>query len=118
MTDAHAFLKLAAGAMTERAKTRDAQSGERSMARAVAIFRAHTGIELSESDGWRFMLALKMAREIQGDYHPDDYTDLAGYAALLGECAGGAQGPGKNELWQPDIIPPGPAVFAPLRREA
>ena len=42
---------------------------------------------MSEEDGWRFMIALKQAREIQGDFHKDDYQDLVNYSALLGECA-------------------------------
>lgn len=61
------------------------QGGERSMAHTVQIFEAWTGIKLSEADGWRFMIALKMARSMTGKPKLDTYVDLAGYSALLGE---------------------------------
>lgn len=80
------FLNDAIGTLSARATSRDAGStGERSMAKTVAIFNAWTGEDMSEADGWRFMLCLKQAREIQGKFHADDYVDLAGYASLLGE---------------------------------
>jgi hypothetical protein len=62
------------------------QGGERSMEHTVEIFKAWTGITLSEQDGWRFMLALKMARSLTGKPKLDTYVDLAGYTSLLGEC--------------------------------
>lgn len=70
-------------------KERDAPEGERSMKRACDIFNAWTGAGISEQMGWRFMLALKLAREIQGEPNVDDYVDVAGYSALLGECSVG-----------------------------
>lgn len=79
------FLENGVRILGERAKLRDQPNGERSMARTVAIFNAWTGNNLSVEDGWRFMIALKQAREIQGFYNADDYEDLANYAALLGE---------------------------------
>lgn len=63
------------------------QGGERSMAKTVEIFKAWTGIELSELDGWRFMQCLKMARSLTGKPKLDTYVDRAGYSALEGECA-------------------------------
>ena len=83
------FLQSALDRIESAAQERDAPDGERSMARAVAVFNALTDGHMAESDGWRFMLALKLAREVQGDPNADDYTDLAGYAALLGECVSG-----------------------------
>ncbi len=62
------------------------QGGERSMAHTVEIFKAWTGIQLSELDGWRFMQCLKMARGMTGKPKLDNYIDRAGYAALEGEC--------------------------------
>lgn len=80
------FLEEAAQTMRARAALRDAQeTGERSMERTVSIFNIWTGNNLSVKDGWRFMVALKQAREIQGKYNRDDYVDLAAYASLLGE---------------------------------
>ena len=78
--------QLATDALADRAQQRDTPTGERSMARAVSIFKAWTGVELSEADGWRFMVALKQAREVQGGLHADDYIDICGYSALLAEC--------------------------------
>jgi hypothetical protein len=85
------LLEDAAQALRDRAVTRDAEGGERSMARTVAIFNAMTGQNLTELEGWRFMISLKLARGMQGQAHLDDYVDLAGYAALAGECATGLQ---------------------------
>lgn len=81
---AHEFLDEAVETMRKRATQRDAEK-ERSMAKTVAIFNAWTGGSMSEADGWRFMMCLKQAREIQGKFHRDDYVDLSAYAGLLGE---------------------------------
>lgn len=62
------------------------QGGERSMAQTVAIFKEFTGIQLSELDGWRFLMCLKMARSTTGKPKVDTYVDLAAYAGLAGEC--------------------------------
>jgi hypothetical protein len=62
------------------------QSGERSMAQTVEIFKAFTGVTLTELDGWRFLLCLKLARSTTGKPKLDTYVDIAGYAALTGEC--------------------------------
>lgn len=62
------------------------QGGERSMEHTVEIFKAWTGIELSVENGWRFMMALKMARSMTGKPKLDTYVDMAGYAGLLGEA--------------------------------
>lgn len=61
--------------------------GERSMAQTVKIFEAITGIKLSELDGWRFMIALKLARSTTGKPKLDTYIDLSAYSALAGESA-------------------------------
>lgn len=82
---ADSFLEEALSVMKQRAALRDAPGGERSMAKTVAIFNAWTDNNLSIEDGWRFMLALKQAREIQGKFHADDYADGSAYFALLGE---------------------------------
>lgn len=81
------ILKEAALTLQQRGVERDTPNGERSMQRAVEIFRAITDIDLTERQGWTFMLALKMARMTRGKPNPDHFVDLAGYAALLGECA-------------------------------
>lgn len=80
------FIKQAMQILEDRAKDRDTPQGERSMKRAVAIFKARTDVELSEYQGWVFMQCLKHAREAQGTYSLDDTVDDIGYAALRGEC--------------------------------
>lgn len=83
---ADALLLAAAEAIRQRAALRDLPEGERSMARAIAAYNALTGATLSELDGWLFMCILKLSRATAGEAHIDDYTDLAGYAALAAEC--------------------------------
>lgn len=80
------ILRTAAEVIEQRGQLRDKPDGERSMARAVAAFNALTGLQLSELQGWQFMSVLKLARSTAGAAHLDDYTDLAGYAALAAEC--------------------------------
>lgn len=84
---AHQFLERGAQHLRDRAASRDAPDGERSMARCVAAFNAQEGTNLTEVQGWRFMIQLKYARSIHGSFNPDDYEDLAAYAGLAGEAA-------------------------------
>lgn len=88
MKHADELLREAADVIARRGKLRDNAQGERSMARAVESFNALVGGDkrLTELEGWLFMCCLKMARATAGRNHLDDFTDLAGYAALAGEC--------------------------------
>lgn len=80
------ILARAKGHIEDRAAARDKPEGERSMARTVAAFNAITGHALSERDGWLFMVTLKQARACNTSAgHPDDFEDMAAYAALAGE---------------------------------
>lgn len=82
------ILQRAAQHMQDRAASRDQAGGERSMRRTVDAFNALTGHNVSERDGWLFMAVLKMARATTTPTGtPDDYEDLAAYAALAGESA-------------------------------
>ncbi len=63
------------------------RGGERCMPLAVQIFNAITGEEMTERYGRIFMLSVKIARSMQGKGKLDTYVDMAGEAALLGECA-------------------------------
>jgi hypothetical protein len=82
------YCKKAAELMEERATSRDqAETGERSMARCVNAFNAMTGHNLSEEDGWFFMVYLKHARMRGGSYNRDDYEDAVAYEALAAEAA-------------------------------
>lgn len=88
MRTSEKLLRDAADIIAERAKLRDTPEGERSMSRAVDAFNGLVGGDkrLTELEGWLFMCCLKMARATAGGFHLDDYADLAGYAALAGEC--------------------------------
>lgn len=81
------YLDQGAAAMRDRASQRDCPDGERSMKRTVAIFQAYTDIELTEKQGWQFMMCLKMARGAQGEHCDDDYTDGCAYTALAAEAS-------------------------------
>jgi hypothetical protein len=83
------YLEAAASEMADRAASRDAVDGERSMARAVAAFNTLYGHELSETEGWQFMSILKKSRSARGAYREDDHTDDVAYAALAAESAWG-----------------------------
>lgn len=80
------ILRKAAQHMQDRAAARDQVNGERSMRRTVDAFNALTGHALSERDGWLLMVVLKMARATNTPTGtPDDFEDMAAYAALAGE---------------------------------
>ena len=81
------MLQEAAETLKQRAILRDTPEGERSMARCVEAFNAMYGAELTEEQGWMFMVMLKAARSANGQPHPDDYVDGAAYFALAGESA-------------------------------
>lgn len=108
------IIQQAAAEVGERAPSRDSESGERSMARAVAAFNGLVGgdTRLSETEGWLFMCCLKMARATRGQLNIDDYIDLAGYAGLAGESAqlddASAPAPGESTgSWLDGDISPG-----------
>lgn len=84
----HALTIIESGSKTlgDRGQLRDQPQGERSMAAVVRVWNALTGHNITEAEGWEFMIALKLVRGRQGKFHEDDYTDLVGYSALLGEC--------------------------------
>jgi hypothetical protein len=83
---AYRFLEDASKVMKQRAQLRDKPEGERSMESIVKTFNALTGKDLTEAEGWEFMVILKMVRGRQGKFNEDDYTDMAAYSGLLGEC--------------------------------
>ncbi len=85
-SNAPTILQKGMEAMEQRAKLRDKPDGERSMAKTIQIFNAYTGRDLTESEGWAFMVFLKMVRGKEGNFHEDDYVDGASFIALLGEC--------------------------------
>lgn len=87
-TTAADILSRAAGHMQDRAATYDAPQGERSMGKTVAMYNALYGANMTEEQGWAFMVLLKLVRSSQGAYRADNYEDGPAYFALMGECAG------------------------------
>src|SRR5690554_2260681 len=87
MTTANEILQAAAGHMQDRAATYDKPEGERSMGATVEAFKAVTGHQLTEEQGWLFMALLKAVRSQQGGLRMDSYEDGAAYFALAGESA-------------------------------
>lgn len=83
---APAILQEASRCIGDRASERD-QESERSMARTVASFNAMYNLNLTEEQGWMFMVFLKAARAFGGSFKLDDYVDGAAYFALAGEAA-------------------------------
>ena len=84
---AHQILEAGLGHMKDRSATYDKPAGERSMGATVDAFRAITGHDMTEEQGWLFMGLLKMVRSQQGGFRADNYEDLAAYAGLQGEAA-------------------------------
>jgi len=96
------ILEQALAAIADRAPVRDCD-GVRSMRRTVVTFNNLTGNELSERDGWIFMLCVKLSRSQQGNFHVDDYVDLAGFAALAGEAEYAEAYPTREgSIWEKD----------------
>jgi hypothetical protein len=77
------ILRTAADTIEDRGRLRDTGS-ERSMARTVEAFNALTGHGLTETEGWTFMVILKLARE-QSAHDPDNWVDGTAYMALAAE---------------------------------
>lgn len=78
------ILQAAIDTMRQRATDRDIEQ-ERTMRTIVEMFNTMTGHKLSETDGWQFMLILKLVRSRNGGFNVDDYLDMAAYAGLAGE---------------------------------
>lgn len=81
------ILKACVEVQAERGKSRDSADGERSMKRTVDMFNACFGTSLTETQGWQFMVCLKMARSVHGEFNIDDFIDGTSYFALAGESA-------------------------------
>ena len=84
-TGAQRILEEAGEMISARGKRRDAGE-ERSMKRIVRVFNALTDHKLSETEGWIFMVALKLCREKTGS-DLDNWIDGAAYMALAAESA-------------------------------
>ena len=61
---------------------------ENSFARIAALWSAYKGHTYTAHDVAMMMALLKIARTQGGKYNPDNYIDMAGYAACAGEIGG------------------------------
>lgn len=86
MSSAKQFLEDAIASQDDRAAERDSHT-ERSMVATVNAFNALYDKNLTEVEGWMFMVMLKAARAKGGELRVDDYIDGASYFALAGEAA-------------------------------
>ena len=84
------ILDEASSTIKQRGEERD-KGSERSIKSTVEAFNALTGQSMTETQGWQFMVILKLARANGGDFKLDDYLDGAAYMALAGECELNAQ---------------------------
>lgn len=80
-------LGTAQGHLVDRGTTYDKPEGERSMGNTVDAFNVITGQQLTEEQGWLFMVLLKAVRTQQGQFKLDNYEDGAAYFALASEAA-------------------------------
>ena len=80
------LLQIARDQIEDRASERDTEA-ERSMYSTVSAFNALYGTNLTEEQGWMFMVFLKAARAKGGRVRVDDYVDGSAYFALAGEAA-------------------------------
>lgn len=82
-----AVLKAGLKHMEDRASTYDSPGGERSMKATVEAFNAISGHELTEEEGWMFMILLKLVRSQQGNFKSDNFEDASAYCGLMAEAA-------------------------------
>ena len=102
------FLLKAVEEMQDRASQRDSEeTGERSMASTVAAFNQIYHKDLTEEQGWAFMVLLKLVRSSQGAYRSDDYVDGAAYFGLTGEAAAKTTPASKFKKFEAEASKPG-----------
>ena len=102
---ANEVLKKAQKHLEDRGVTYDSPANEeRSIFKTVDAFNRITNTQMSYEEGWLFMALLKIVRSQQGEYKPDNYEDLAAYAALMGEQAHKDRGQKKQSPVQDPLI--------------
>ena len=75
-------LRKAIETLGVRADDYDSSKGENSMLKIVPLFNELTGHKLTVSEGWKFMILLKLVRSMQSENKLDNYVDGAAYFAL------------------------------------
>ena len=82
------YLKQAAAIQEQRGKDYDTEDGERSMAAVVEAFNALFGHNITETQGWQFMVLLKIRRlDSSPGHHEDSAADQVSYSALAAESS-------------------------------
>lgn len=82
------YLDMAKAIQEARAKEYDTPGGERSMAAIVTAFNVLFDKSLTETEGWAFMLILKLRRRHSAKkHHPDSCEDGVSYASLWAESS-------------------------------
>lgn len=73
---------------------RDRQHGDKleNHENIARLWSAFLGIEISAVQAALMLNLLKVARTKTGDLNPDDFVDMAGYAACAGEIASRVEG--------------------------
>jgi len=84
---ANEFLKKAEQCLVNRGVNYDAKGGERSISKVVNCFNEITGKDITNEEGWMFMVLLKIVRSQQGEPKEDNFIDGAAYFSLMGEEA-------------------------------
>ena len=82
------YLRQATVIQENRAKEYDTPGGERSMASIVGAFNVLFDKNLTETEGWQFMVLLKMRRQHSAPtHHEDSALDEVSYSALAAESS-------------------------------
>lgn len=82
------YLKQAAAIQEQRGKDYNTEDGERSMAAVVAAFNDLFNQDMTETQGWQFMVLLKMKRlDTALGHHEDSAADQVSYSALAAESS-------------------------------
>jgi hypothetical protein len=81
------LLRRAADTIEQRGTEYDTagKSQERSMPRICELFGEATGRQMTVTEGYQFLIALKTARIETSPDHVDSYVDRLAYAALKDE---------------------------------
>lgn len=73
--------------MVDGSRNHDHGEPENNFETIANLWSIYTGKELCSEDVAIMMILLKVARIASGKYNPDNYVDIAGYAACAGEIA-------------------------------
>ena len=87
MIESSVFLCLAQEILKERAKEYESPKGEKSMEQITHLFNTLFNKDLTPTQGYVFMVLLKLVRATKRGFKEDTYIDAINYIALAGEEA-------------------------------